>query len=324
MQPDKSASRAPNAFVSHASEDKDSFAEPLSRKLAEFGVQPWLDLWEIQPGDSLVQRLFDEGLKTADAVVLVTSAVSVTKRWVREELDSAAVGRIERGTRLIPVRLDSVEMPEPLRHLMWLNAERSPESIERVAASIADTLHGATRRPAVGTRPSYIDAIASVAGLTPADAFLLSETVREALSSGHLNVLNWAAVESAAKQAGMADVSLVESLHALAEGDYVDVDIRSDVVIRYKLTEYGYDSGIETVVPDIADVQKRIIALLVNDPPVGMRVIHDLADRAETHRLVVDQLLKDLEARNLVRVIRTMGDHSRLHSVSPTLSRLLT
>ncbi len=114
MEQPESDERVPIAFVSHASEDKPSFAVPLSSKLAELGIKPWLDQWEIQPGDSLVQRLFDEGLKNADAVILIASAASVVKRWVREELDSAAVSRIERGTRIIPVRLDSVEMPQPL------------------------------------------------------------------------------------------------------------------------------------------------------------------------------------------------------------------
>jgi hypothetical protein len=324
MHPDESAPRAPIAFVSHASEDKSSLAEPLSRKLAELGVQPWLDKWEIQPGDSLVQRLFDEGLKNADAVILVTSAVSVSKRWVREELDSAAVGRIERGTRLIPIRLDGVEMPEPLRHLRWLNAERTPDSVEQIAAEIADLLHGATQRPAVGAKPGYIDETARIPGMTPADAFLLRETVREAINSGHLILVDWAAVEARAKEAGLTGNRLIESLHALAEGHYVDVDLRGDQVVRYKLTDRGYASGIQAVVPDLAEVHQRIIALLVNDPPTGDRIIHDLAAYAGTERLVVDQLLEGLEAKGLVRVIRTLGDHSRLPHVSPTLGRLLT
>jgi hypothetical protein len=324
MQPNEKAPGIPIAFVSHASEDKSSFAEPLSRKLAELGVQPWLDKWEIRPGDSLVQRLFDEGLKNADAVILVTSPVSVSKRWVREELDSATVGRIERGTKLIPIRLDGVEMPEPLRHLRWLNADRTPESVEQIAGEIADLLHGATQRPAIGARPGYIDQAAFIPGMTPADTFLLCETIREAIKSGHLIVLDWATVEAKAKQAGLTGKKLMESLHALAEGDYVDVDLRGDHVVHYNLTDYGYASGIEAVIPDLAEVHRRIVALLVNDPPTGDQIIHDLAARGGTERLVVDQLLTDLEARGLLGVTRTLGDHSRLHQVSPTLGRLLT
>ena len=62
------------AFLSHASEDKEDFVEPLARELAEMGVAPWLDIWEIRPGDSLVRKLFEEGLDTVDAVIVVVSA----------------------------------------------------------------------------------------------------------------------------------------------------------------------------------------------------------------------------------------------------------
>ncbi|MBQ1117014.1 MULTISPECIES: toll/interleukin-1 receptor domain-containing protein [Streptomyces] len=40
----------PTAFLSHASEDTGEFVEPLARKLAEMGVKPWLDRWDLSPG----------------------------------------------------------------------------------------------------------------------------------------------------------------------------------------------------------------------------------------------------------------------------------
>jgi hypothetical protein len=183
MQVQDAVAQPPQAFLSHASEDKASFAEPLGRALARLGVRPWLDKWEIRPGDSLVRRPFDDGLAVADAVIVIVSAVSVTKPWVREELDSAAVRRIEEGTRLIPVRLDDVEMPAPLRHLLWCKAERSEAGVAQAARVIADTMHGHDPRPAVAPPPAYTATPASVPGLTRADAFLLVETVREAVDA---------------------------------------------------------------------------------------------------------------------------------------------
>ena len=53
--------KPPETFLSHASEDKSDFVEPLARELHKQGVRAWLDKWEIRPGDSLVRRLFDEG-----------------------------------------------------------------------------------------------------------------------------------------------------------------------------------------------------------------------------------------------------------------------
>jgi len=113
-----SETSAVRAFLSHASEDKPGFVAPLAHELAKMGVVPWLDIWEISPGDSLVKKLFDEGLDTVDAVIVVVSASSAAKPWVREELDAAMVRRIKGRMRLIPVRLGDAPIPPPLEHLM--------------------------------------------------------------------------------------------------------------------------------------------------------------------------------------------------------------
>ena len=110
---------APKVFVSHASEDKDRFVVEFARRLRENGVDAWLDQWEMKPGDSLVDKIFEEGLKEARAVIVVLSKVSVQKPWVREELNTSVVNRISRGTRLIPVVIDDCEVPESLRSTLW-------------------------------------------------------------------------------------------------------------------------------------------------------------------------------------------------------------
>ena len=74
---------APKVFVSHASEDKDRFVVDFARRLRKDGVDAWLDQWEMKPGDSLVDKIFEEGLKEARAVIVVLSKVSVQKPWVR-------------------------------------------------------------------------------------------------------------------------------------------------------------------------------------------------------------------------------------------------
>ena len=90
------------ASLAHTSEDKEGFVEPLARELAEMGVAPWLDIWEIRPGDSLVRKLFEEGLDTVGAVIVVVSESSAAKPWVREELGAAVVRRITSNVRLFP------------------------------------------------------------------------------------------------------------------------------------------------------------------------------------------------------------------------------
>lgn len=114
----------PKVFVSHAGEDKTEYAEPLARKLREFGADAWLDKWEIAPGDSLVQKIFYEAMSQTDAVVVILSKTSVVKPWVAKELDVAVVRNIQKLSRVIPVRIDDCEVPEALRDLVWLDWTR--------------------------------------------------------------------------------------------------------------------------------------------------------------------------------------------------------
>jgi hypothetical protein len=73
----------PKAFISHASEDKDRFVIEFSTKLRGKGVDAWLDKWEMQPGDSLVDKIFEEGIKYADVFVIILSHNSVNKPWIK-------------------------------------------------------------------------------------------------------------------------------------------------------------------------------------------------------------------------------------------------
>lgn len=128
-------SAAPSVFVCHASEDKQRFVMPFAKALRRAGIEAWVDQWEIGPGDSLVSRIFDEGLANADAFIVVLSLTSVTKPWVREELYSAFIRRIQSGRtkRLIPILLDETVTP-------------------RIIAQI----HGQSDRPPVGSKPPYL------------------------------------------------------------------------------------------------------------------------------------------------------------------------
>lgn len=76
-----------NVFVSHASEDKDSFARPFARRLAEMGLSVWFDEFVLKPGDSL-RRSLDKGLGSSEFVVAVLSKHFFKKQWTQRELDA--------------------------------------------------------------------------------------------------------------------------------------------------------------------------------------------------------------------------------------------
>jgi hypothetical protein len=309
------------AFLSHASDDKAEFVEPLARQLAEMGVEPWLDKWEIRPGDSLVKKLFDEGLDTVDAVIVVVSASSATKPWVREELDAAVVRRITSSARLIPVRLDNADMPAPLRHLVWINAERTPEGIGLAAAQITDALYGRELRPAVGSPPACITA-ASIPGLTAADSALLAVFTDEALAGQSL-ALVWPIIKEKAEVGGLTGAVLEEAFAALQQRGYLEIKSMAGGPHTVELTPIGFQRGVDTVIPNADAARKEIITILLNNPPTGNRAAEELADATGTPVLFVRQFLRQLDTEGYLHFSGGLGGISRIVGTNPTLSRLV-
>lgn len=110
----------PKVFISHSTADKVRFIIPFAERLRKDGIDAWVDKWEILPGDSLVNKIFNEGIGQADKAIIVLSENSVTSRWVNEELDSVVVKKIEGKCRLIPIIIDNCSIPTALKHLKYV------------------------------------------------------------------------------------------------------------------------------------------------------------------------------------------------------------
>ncbi len=49
-----------DVFISHSSEDKENFVEPLAKALSDLGVKVWYDKFSLKTGDSLTETI-DKG-----------------------------------------------------------------------------------------------------------------------------------------------------------------------------------------------------------------------------------------------------------------------
>ena len=150
-------------FISYSHEDRE-FAEQLATALHSAGEEVWWDQWEILGGDSLIQKIFEEGLAQAAAFVVVLSSESVKSKWVRQELDVATVRKIEGVTRIIPVVRDNVKIPSALRALLWIDMRQNFEDGVR---RIINSVHGITDKPKQSAQESIaLSLTESVAGLS--------------------------------------------------------------------------------------------------------------------------------------------------------------
>lgn len=156
----------PRVYLAHASEDK-----PMVRPIAEYlmanGVEIWFDEWEIEPGDSLRQKM-EEGLGSMTHFVVVLTPTSITKPWVAKEIDVWMVRQIGGESRLVPlvVDLDANELPPFIQAMLFLKLDPTNDQDLK---GLVDRLFGVSRRPALGTAPRYVESAPSgLAGWSPA------------------------------------------------------------------------------------------------------------------------------------------------------------
>ena len=91
-----------DVFISHASEDKTTFVEPLAVALREFGLKVWYDRFTLSLGDSLSKSI-DEGLAKSRFGLVVLSSNFLIKGWTEYELRGLISREIEDPKVILPV-----------------------------------------------------------------------------------------------------------------------------------------------------------------------------------------------------------------------------
>lgn len=99
-----------NVFISHRGQDA-AEARRLAEDLQRVGHTVWLDEWEINIGDSIVERI-EEGLHGSMYLILCYSDAGVMSPWISREWMSVLARQLEdRGARILPVMLTGDEIP---------------------------------------------------------------------------------------------------------------------------------------------------------------------------------------------------------------------
>jgi hypothetical protein len=91
-----------DVFISHASEDKESFVVPLATILDKLKVKVWFDQFTLKVGDSL-SRSIDKGLAESKYGIVVISKSFMTKDWTEYELRGLVSKEIGREKVILPV-----------------------------------------------------------------------------------------------------------------------------------------------------------------------------------------------------------------------------
>lgn len=307
---------APRAFISHATEDKESFVIPFATRLREKGIDAWVDQWEIRAGESLVDRIFEDGIKDASVFIVVLSEVSVAKPWVRDELDAGVLKRIAGKAKLIPILLDEVDVPVSLQHTLYLSVPR--EGLDRILEKTIHSIFEIDSRPQLGAPPAYASSVSLPEVLPDAvDNVVFNAIIDLTLDESAGTITRESLAEAVAKF-GVSSDALEESVAIL--------ELKGHIQVRRALNGNWFLGGVtpasflralEVRGTDIKGLQFRLLAAIVNDSTKSYRIFEDQP------RVVTDGLLHSLEARKLISCSRVLGGDIFIQGVSAEATRIV-
>lgn len=312
-----SSEEAPGVFLAHATADNDRFARALALGLNGRGLNVWFDEWEMGLGDSIVDRIFEEGVPSAEAMVVIVSEASVKSQWVREEMNAGFIRRIEGRFKLIPIIIDDVPIPGALKSTLYRRVSDLAD-IDPVIDAIVRAVIGDRNRPDPGELPAYAKTIV-LPGFDRVDTRVLQAAGDLALEKNQRMLESKEVLDRVAPD-GISEEAFLESLEILENKGYVKVHATLGPGIlgmsAFSFTIAGLEEYVGAFVPGYSAVQEHIIQSLANS--------HKNAPfDVDTTKLLNEQVLDILASKGLIRITKMTGPMTSVDHVSPELRRML-
>jgi hypothetical protein len=137
-------------FISYSQKDS-RFVDVLASNLAIRRHNIWMDRWELNVGDSLIDKI-QNALTASSAILIVLSKHSVGSQWCKKELNAGLVRELdERKALLMPCVIDDCEIPLFLREKLYADFRSNPDKalsdIDRALSKISNPLQGRSETP---------------------------------------------------------------------------------------------------------------------------------------------------------------------------------
>lgn len=101
-------------FISYSHKDKE-FAHILATNLVKNRTNVWIDDWEVNAGESLIEKIQD-ALEESSALIVILSKSSVESVWCKKEHTAGIQRELEeKKTLVVPVLLEDCKIPLFLR-----------------------------------------------------------------------------------------------------------------------------------------------------------------------------------------------------------------
>jgi hypothetical protein len=313
---------APQVFISHAWADKERFVTEFATRLRSNGVEAWVDSWEMNVGDSLVSKVFDEGIQ-GDAMIVILSNNSLNSKWVREEFDAGLVRKINERMRLIPIRLDNCEVPPCVKHLIWQEID-DLVNYDGEFKRILNSIFGQYDRPPLGDPPPHLRSeLPRMPGLRPIYAKVLEAVCRVAIEA-ETTIADADVLSERLSRVGVTEAEIIEAQEVLDNKGLLKVlfTVGPPHVCSTQVTMEGFELFARSCLPDYGKLLADVARLLVQNMESNNRSI---ANELGAPLLVVEHILEALGSNGWIKYSDASGGglHRHVYWVSPELKHEL-
>lgn len=310
----------PKVFLCHASEDKERFVLGFAEKMRQKGIDVWLDIWEMYPGDSIVDKIFNEGIKNANAFIVVISKNSIEKSWVKEELNTAVINRIEKKCKLIPIIIDECEVPICLKSLIWerlSDLQNYDSHLDRIVYAI----FGKTKKPEIGKEPKYVNlVIDKVPNLSKIDSLILKIACELAIEKNYLFIESIENIDEL-NNYNFPKERIEESIQILAGRGYIKTIPSNPSHPSFFITTIGFSEYAKVFLKDYNDMIESVSFELINKNPEDN---FSIQKSVKFPIIFVDHIIDLLTNRRLIRSSKVLGGGILILNISPELRRIVS
>ncbi len=309
----------PKVFLSHATEDKERFVLQFAKKLRDQGIDIWLDKWEMLPGDSLVEKIFEEGIKSAQAIIVVLSEISVNKPWVKEELNVAIVKRINDRIKLIPVIIDNCQVPESLSSILWIKIDDLTE-YDAELKQIIHSIYGVSSKPSLGPPPKFAQLdIDTIPGFTQLDTLVLKTSCEIAIEKER-PAINTKEILDIIDLDGSLKSEIYDSLDILDRKGLIKSEGGMEGISIFFITTHGFNQYARLFIPHLNLIYNEVISQIVNLKNTENKSISKEINQPV---MIVNNILEVLAWNGLIKIHTYMGGNIKIFNISPELKRML-
>jgi len=294
-------------FISHASEDKARFVEKLATELRENGIDAWLDKWEIKIGDSIVDKIFEFGIKQCKVFIIVLSKNSVNKPWVKEELNSAVVKKIENNCRIMPIIIDDdIEVPTALNHLVWKRI-RDISNCNDELSEIINSILEIQEKPPLGTTKHKIIQMPTISGYSSIDTAIFKIIGDLVLENDRIDrFVEGEHFYPKIKEFQISEEEALETLEILEKGGTIKSQyaIGSKQPIYFKMTEYGFYRYCSYYLDDFERIIIDTVSKIFNENIFRYTLI---SEQLNVQKVVIYCIFEYFDNKGFITTVKAMG-----------------